>query len=90
MSSPLAPKTMYAKAPKPMPKPMPKAVQPPVVVPMAPKKLTGPAPVVAKPAQKFYDAPVPKQDRMYGSPMKDGGKTTVMVTTKKNSSCADW
>jgi hypothetical protein len=23
-------------------------------------------------------------------PMKDGGKTTVMVSTKKNSSCADW
>jgi hypothetical protein len=84
MSSPLAPKTMYAKAPKPMPKAVAK---PPVVVPMAPKKLTGPAPVVAKPAQKFYDAPVPKQERMYGSPMKDGGKIT---TAKKNSACGDW
>jgi hypothetical protein len=79
---------MYAKAPvKPMPKPMPKAVEKPAVVPMAPKKLTGPAPVVAKPAQKYYEAPAPKQEIMYGSPMKDGGKIT---TAKKNSACGDW
>jgi hypothetical protein len=88
MSSPIAPKVQYAKAPKPMPKPMPKAAEKPtVVVPMAkPKAIVDPMP---KPMPKpmIYEAPAPKQERMYGSPMKDGGKIT---TAKKNSACGDW
>jgi len=75
MSSPFAPKTCTQRLQSQCPSQC-QSVQPPVVVPMAPKKATGPAPVVAKPAQKFYEAPVPKQERMYESPMKDGGKIT--------------
>jgi len=67
MSSRLAPKTMYAKAPaKPMPKPM------------------------VKPMAKPMPMTVVPMNTVPAKPMKDGGKTTVMVTTKKNTSCADW